>query len=268
MPDVHARVRSALAGSSVDSDVIDELALHADTTYEALRADGTSEPEAIARIDQLIDGWRTDPTSLRRVTRAAAVVPPAEFTSLWSGGRADALYGLRLLRAKPGYAAVTILTIALGVGAATTLFSVAYGVLLRPLPWGDTGRLVRLSESRGGREGRVPGTMMNGSYLAWADAPQTLDAIGYYSGENAFTLTGDGEATRIPVSRTTPSTIRLLGVAPIRGRIFEDTDGRSRNDQPSVVLISYALWEQRLGLRDDIVGQPLVLDGLQHTIVG
>jgi putative ABC transport system permease protein len=180
----------------------------------------------------------------------------------------DVIYGLRLLRKSPGYAAVTILTIALGVGAVTTLFSVAYGVLLRPLPWGNTERLVRLSESRGGREGRVPGTMMNGSYLAWADAPQTLEAIGYYSGDNQATLTGAGEATRIAYSRVTPSTIQLLGVGPVRGRIFEAAEVASRSDRPSVVLVSYALWEQRLGRREDIVGQPLVLDGMQHTIVG
>src|SRR5262245_54260727 len=94
----------------------------------------------------------------------------------------DFAYGVRVLRAKPGHTLLTILTIAIGVGAVTTLLSVAYGVLLRPLPWGDTERLVRLSETRGGKEGRVPGTMMNGTYLAWADAPQTLDAIGYYGG--------------------------------------------------------------------------------------
>ena len=80
----------------------------------------------------------------------------------------------------------------------TTLFSVAYGVLLRPLPWGNTERLVRLSETRGGREGRVPGTMMNGSYLAWADAPQTLEAIGYYSGDNQATLTGPARRRGLP----------------------------------------------------------------------
>jgi putative ABC transport system permease protein len=180
----------------------------------------------------------------------------------------DVIYGLRLLRKSPGYAAVTILTIALGVGAVTTLFSVAYGVLLRPLPWGNTERLVRLSETRGGREGRVPGTMMNGSYLAWADSPQTLDAIGYYSGDNQATLTGAGEATRLAYSRVTPSTIQLLGVSPVRGRIFEAGEVATRSDRPSVVLVSYALWEQRLGRREDIVGQPLVLDGMQHTIVG
>lgn len=268
MPEINARVRSAFVGSPVDPDVIDELALHAEATFDALRADGVSEPDAIARIDQLIDGWRRDPLALRRVTRTAAVVPPGESRAMFSGVWADALYGLRLLRAKPGYAAVTILTIALGVGAVTTLFSVAYGVLLRPLPWGDTERLVRLTETRAGREGRVPGTMMNGSYLAWADAPQTLEGIGYYSGENPMTLTGVGEATRIPVSRATPSTLQLLGVTPIRGRTFAVTDGARLNTEPSVVLIAYALWEQRLGLREDIVGQPLVLDGVQHTIIG
>jgi putative ABC transport system permease protein len=263
------RIRSAFAGSAVDPDILEELAQHAEATYDALRADGASEADALARIDQLIEGWRTDPVALRRIVkRAVAVIPAADSKSILAGAWSDALYGLRLLRSKPGYAAVTILTIALGVGAATTLFSVAYGVLLRPLPWGNTDRLVRLSETRGGKEGRVPGTMMNGSYIAWAEAPQTLDAIGYYSGENQATLTGAGEATRIPVSRVTPSTIGLLGVRPARGRIFESTDGRSRNDQPSVVLVSYALWEQRLGLRDDIVGQPIVLDGIQHTIVG
>ena len=268
MPDLHARVRSAFASSAIDDDIIDELAQHAESAYDELRADEVSEQEALARIDRLIDGWRTDPKSLQRVVRrSVAVVPPSRSRSWLSGSIADAFYGLRLLRAKPGYAAITILTIALGVGAVTTLFSVAYGVLLRPLPWGRTERLVRLSETRAGRPGRIPGTMMNGSYIAWADAPQTLEAIGYYSNENQVTLTGAGEATRIAMSRVTPSTIELLGIRPVRGRVFDATDGRTGN-QATVALISYGLWEQRFGLRDDIVGQPLVLDGTQHTIIG
>lgn len=263
-------IDAAFAGTALDRDILEELAQHAESTYEALRADGLSEGDASARIEALIAGWRSNPQALRRIVRRAhAVAPPVSSRSnMLAGAMADALYGLRLLRAQPGAALVTILTIALGVGSVTTLFSVAYGVLLRPLPWGDTERLVRLSETRGGREGRVPGTMMNGSYIAWADSPQTLDAIGYYSGDNQATLTGAGEATRIAYSRVTPSTIQLLGVRPVRGRIFEAADRATRNDQPSVVLVSYALWEQRLGLRDDIVGQPLVLDGVQHTIVG
>jgi predicted permease len=263
------QIEAAFTNTGIDRDVLEELAQHAESTYDALRAEGASERDALAKIDQLIDGWRTDPASLQRaIKRATVVTPPSSSGSFLSGAVADAIYGWRLLRSKPGYAAVTILTIALGVGAVTTLFSVAYGVLLRPLPWGDTARLVRFTETRGGKQGRVPGTMMNGSYLAWADAPQTLDSIGYYSGENPTTLTGAGEATRIAVSRATPSTMALLGVKPVRGRIFNADEGRSRNNEGSSVLISYGLWEQRFGKRDDIAGQPIVLDGIQHTIVG
>jgi putative ABC transport system permease protein len=211
-----AHLRDAFHSTALDADIVEELAQHAEATYDELRADGFSEAEALEKVERLIDGWRTNPDSLHRVIkRSVAVIPPAATGAFATGALADVSYGLRLLRKSPGYSTVTILTIALGVGAVTTLFSVAYGVLLRPLPWGDTERLVRLSESRGGREGRVPGTMMNGTYLAWAEAPQTLEAIGYYSGDTPATLTVAGESTRIPFSRVTPSTIALLGVSPL-----------------------------------------------------
>ncbi|HYB96387.1 MAG TPA: hypothetical protein VEC39_15550, partial [Vicinamibacterales bacterium] len=200
------RITHAFArrGATIDPDVVEELAQHAEAACDALRADGIREVDAIAKIDQLIEGWVRDPAALQRaVKRSVAANPPAMTRSLVSAVTADVSYALRLLRKSPAYAAVTIVTIALGVGAVTTLFSVAYGVLMRPLPWGDTDRIVRLVESRGGREGRVPGTMMNGSYLAWADAPQTLEAIGYYSGEAPATLTGAGDATRVQMSRVT-----------------------------------------------------------------
>lgn len=271
MPNWNETLRSAFAmvGTAIDDDILDELAQHAEATYTAMRADGASEADAMANIDRLIEGWRTDSESLKRVIkRPVAVIPPAATRSFAAGAIADIAYGLRLLRKNPGYAAVTVLTVALGTGAVSTLFSVAYGVLLRPLPWGDTERLVRLSETRGGREGRLPGTMMNGSYLAWADAPQTLEAIGYFSGDTPATLTGAGEATRLQLSRVTPSTVALLGVSPTRGRIFEAAEGAGQLGRPSVTLISYALWEQRFALRDDIVGQPIVIDGTQHTVVG
>ena len=83
----------------------------------------------------------------------------------------DLRYGVRLLRRQPGFAAVAILTMALGIGATTMLFSVAYGVLLKPLPWSDAEQLVRVTETREGRTGRVAGTVSNGTFLAWRDQP-------------------------------------------------------------------------------------------------
>ena len=81
----------------------------------------------------------------------------------------DLRHAARLMRREPGYAAIAVLAIALGIGATTTLFSVTYGVLLKPLPWPEPERLVRLEERRGGRTGRIPWTITNGTYLAWRD---------------------------------------------------------------------------------------------------
>jgi putative ABC transport system permease protein len=260
------RIEAAFAGVLIDRDVLDELAQHAESSYAAFRADGLTQSEANARIDELITGWRRDPASLNRaVRRSPAVVPPPAATSAWAGSMADILYALRMLRARPGAGAVTILTVALGVGAVTTLFSVAYGVLLRPLPWGDTERLIRVSETRAGREARIPGTIMNGSYVAWADNPQTIESIGAFS-EPTMTVTGAGDAARIAVARVTPSMLELLRVRPLRGRLFAAGEGRA--NQAGVALLSAGLWEQRYGARDDAIGRMIVLDGQPYTVVG
>jgi putative ABC transport system permease protein len=178
----------------------------------------------------------------------------------------DLVYGLRLLRARPGYAAMTILTIALGVGAVTTLFSVAYGVLLRPLSWANGDGLVRVIESRAGREGRIAGTMMNGSFLAWSESPQTIEGIGGWT-NGALTLNGAGDATRLTVTNVSPSLLTtVLRAQPVRGRLFLPSEGRNGNWR--FVLLSTGIWEQRFGSREDIVGQTIMLDGLPCTVVG
>src|SRR5215471_9507851 len=109
----------------------------------------------------------------------------------------DAQYGLRLLRREPGFALVAILTIALGIGATTTLFSVANGVLLKPLPWHDASSLVSVRETRDGHAGRVAGTVSNGTYLAWKDSnPAAIDGLGGWLTQTQ-TLTGVGDPERL-----------------------------------------------------------------------
>jgi len=266
MRDLHTRIRAAFERVAVDPDILEELTQHAEATDAALRADGASEPEAIEKIDQLIEGWRRDPQSLRRVSkRAPVVIPPASSSAFASGAWADAIYGWRLLRSRPGYTAIAILTIALGVGAVTTVFSVAYGVLLRPLPWASGDNLVRIIESRGGKQGRIPGTMLNGSYLAWSDAPQTIEHIAAWS-DGIVTLTGFGDAARISVASITPSLFDVVSAQPIRGRAFAAGEGAAGN--AGYAILSSGLWEQRFGRRDDIVGQPILLDGTPYVVVG
>ena len=123
---------------------------------ETLRADGCDAGEAERRVDDLIDVWVREAADLRRrPKRAPAIPPPAAGGVSLAGLMQDLRYGVRLLRRQPGFAAVAILTMALGIGATTMLFSVAYGVLLKPLPWSDADQLVRVTETREGRTGRV-----------------------------------------------------------------------------------------------------------------
>lgn len=266
MRDFQRHIEIAFAGTSLERDILEELAQHAESTYDEFRAEGLTAGEASARIESLIAGWRTDPSSLQRlVRRAPAIAPPASSRSLLSGALADLRYGVRLLRAQRGTAALTILTVALGVGAVTTLFSVAHGVLLRPLSWATGDGLVRIVESRGGRQGRVPGTMMNGSYLAWAEAPQTIEGIGSWT-EGAVTLTGAGDATRVIVTNVSPSLLEVLQAKPLRGRLFLPAEGRDGNWR--LAILSQGIWEQRFSAREDIIGQTIMLEGGPATVVG
>src|SRR5437762_1700983 len=121
----------------------------------------------------------------------------------WTGLVHDVWYGLRLLRRQPGFALIAILTIALGVGAATTLFSVTYGVLLKPLPWPEADRLVRLSESRKGHEPRIRGTITNGTYIEWHAQPTTIEEIGGWMNVATTAIGGSGESTRLQTAAVT-----------------------------------------------------------------
>jgi predicted permease len=177
----------------------------------------------------------------------------------------DLRYGFRLVRRQPGFAAVAMLTMALGIGATTTLFSVAYGVLLKPLPWAAAEDLVRITETRQGRTGRVPGTMSNATFYAWRDHPATIEDVGGWLTQ-AATLTGAGEPSRIPIIPTTPGLFPLLRARPLLGRLFNEGEGG--RDDPGVVILSYGLWQERFGGRPDALGQVIQLDVKPYTIVG
>jgi putative ABC transport system permease protein len=177
----------------------------------------------------------------------------------------EARFGVRLLRREPGFALVAVLTIALGVGATTTLFSVAYGVLLKPLPWAAGDGLMRVTETRQGRTGRIRGTVSNGTYLAWAEQPETIEDIGGWLTQTR-TLTGAGEPERLQCPAVTASLLAVLRARPLLGRSFERGEGA--RGQRGVALLSFGVWQSRFGGRTDVVGQSLELDSVPYTIVG
>jgi putative ABC transport system permease protein len=180
--------------------------------------------------------------------------------------RQDLRFAARTFVRSPGFAAVTIVTMALSIGATTTLFSLAYGVLMRPLPWLEPDRLVRLQETRGGRVARIPWTISNGTYLSWREQPKTVEEIGGWLRSRPMTLTSSGEAERFLVGSVTPSLMRVLRVEPHIGRVFLDSDlGAGR---PNVVVLGFGLWQRRFGGSPDVIGEIVRLDGQPYTVIG
>jgi hypothetical protein len=140
------------ASHTPDDDVIEELAQHARAMYEAARADGCSRDEADRRLADQLDRWRIEASALRHPSHRPPAVepPPAESSSRLTGLAQDVRYAARLVRRQPRHALLTILTMAVGIGATTVLFSVTYGVLMKPLAWPHSDRIVVLKETRGG----------------------------------------------------------------------------------------------------------------------
>ncbi|PYV18323.1 MAG: hypothetical protein DMG07_04100, partial [Acidobacteria bacterium] len=269
MPEWSGFIRELLtaAGQTLDDDVVEELSQHAAATYQAARAEGGSHEEARREVEALVTSWCVDAAALRRRPRRPPIVeaPPSSSPFL-AGILHDVRYGARLLKREPGYTLVAIVTMALGIGVATTLFSVAYGVFLRPLPWPDAERLVRVTETRQGRSARIRGTISNGTYLAWSGGPATIEALGGWRRDSRTTLTGEGDPERLDIILATPSLFTVLHARPLLGRLFAPDEGAP--GQSAVVILAFGLWQQRFGGRADIIGRAIRLDGRAHTVVG
>ena len=251
----------------LDDDVLEELAQHAASTYAAARAEGLTTDEATIRVDGQIDAWLANPALLqRRARRAPAVTPPPA-----SGGRLasiaqDARYAWRLLGRQPVYASLVVATMALGIAATTAIGSVAYGVLLKPLPWADGPRLVRLYETRQGSTRRFNPMMTNATFLAWRESPSAaLDAIEAWTGRRAV-VGSDEQPERVQIAGVTSGLLNVVGGTPLLGRLFEPADAEP--GRPPVVVLSYGLWQERFGGAADVVGRTLRIGGTAHTIVG
>ena len=244
------------ASQTPDGDVIEELAQHVRAMYEAARADGCSHEDADRRVADQLDRWRVDAGALQHQSHRLLVVapPPAVSSSRFTGLAQDVRYAARLLRRQPRHALLTILTMALGIGATTVLFSVAYGVLMKPFPWPHADRIVVLRETRGGSAPRF-GAFTNAAYLAWREEAATIEHIAAWS-QRLVTLTGVGEPERIRITSATATLFPLLGARPLVGSFFEQRDETS----PMIVL-SEGLWRQRFSADPAVLGRSVHLDG-------
>ncbi len=182
--------------------------------------------------------------------------------TLWQ----DFRHSLRLLGKHRGFTAVAVVTLALGIGANTAIFSVVNAVLLRPLPYPGAERLLRVAEQRPGlRSPRGGSFMTNETFHAWRESSQTLEGLAAY-GSRSYTLTGQGEPARVRGSIVSPAIFPMLRVAPLLGTLF--AQGTDRPGADRVALLSEAAWDRRFARDPAIVGRAMILDGSQYTIVG
>jgi predicted permease len=176
----------------------------------------------------------------------------------------DLRFGVRMLTKRPGFTLVAIITLALGIGANTAIFSVVNTILLQPLPYKDADRLVMIWED-GTQQGFPRNSTTPANFIDWRDQNQVFEGMAAL-GRESFNLTGTGEPEKIDGRRVSANLFDLLGVEPHLGRAFlpeEDQPGGSR-----VVIMGHGLWQRRFGSDTDIIGKPLNLNGESFTVVG
>jgi putative ABC transport system permease protein len=175
----------------------------------------------------------------------------------------DIRFGLRSLRKNRGFTAVAIITLALGIGATTAIFTVVNAVLLRPLPYPHPEELVYVQEILGNFG--LQDFVLSNQFAAWRDRSKTLRQVAAYMSAQ-FNLTGGGAPERVNAGMATSSFFALLGVHPVAGRTFLPGD-----DSPGsalVAILSEALWKRRFGSDPSVVGKGITLDGKSYTVVG
>ena len=177
--------------------------------------------------------------------------------------RHDLRYAVRGLRSSPGFTAVALLTLAMGIGASTTIFSVANAVLLRPFPYHEPERIVRLYETN-------PSTdtyrVSEPNYLDWRQRVRSMSQLAAFT-ERIASLLGDGDPEQLNALAVTPSFFSLLGVRPALGRVFGDEEAKP-GAEARVVLLSYAFWQTRFGSDPGVVGRTLNLSGVSSEVIG
>lgn len=175
---------------------------------------------------------------------------------------ADLRYSVRVLRRTPGFTAVAVLTLALGIGSATAVYAVADAVLLRPFPYPDMHRIALLMES--GANGQ-PMSVAWPNFVDWQAQNHVFDELGVYRSA-VVTMTGSDEAERLSGAHVSSSVFATLGIPPAKGRSFGSADDEANTAR--VAIISERLWRNRFASRESIVGERVILNSQTYEIVG
>jgi predicted permease len=257
-PDRHREPRRA---TDIEAELDEELRFHLDMRREEYEASGATPDEAGRRALRKFgdvsfiraEALTIDQRLNRRAARAETM----------SALLQDVRYALRTIRLTPAFTAVATLTLALGIGVTTVMFSVVDGVLLRPLPYASAERLVSLSEFQE-TGGEIPAAFPE--YLLWKEQSRSvLSELGAWF-QAQTPLSGSGEAEMLQGERMSANLPAMLGVTPLLGRSFRSEEELASAEP--VVMISEGLWRRRFAADSTIIGRPLTLGGRPFTVIG
>jgi putative ABC transport system permease protein len=245
-----ARLRGLLGIRKADVEFADEIQAHLDLLTERYIRQGMTRDEAAATARRQFGNV----TMLKEANREMRGMRFIETLIQ------DVRYGLWMLSRNPGFTFVAVLTLALGIGANTAIFSVVNAALLRPLPYQESQRLVWISKVDGGDEGQDPPV-----YLEWRSESKTLDYLAAFNLESTF-LTGRGRPEQLDSISATVDLFQALSVAPRLGRAFSPEECRPGGAR--VVILSHDFWQRRFGGDLAIIGQSLTIEGESRMVIG
>jgi putative ABC transport system permease protein len=252
------RIGSFLRGRSHraadDRDLDSEVRAHAEMLADEKVQQGMSSQEARRAARLEMGGIE----QVKEEVRGAR--PGVWLETFWQ----DVRFGARTLRKNPGFTAVAVLTLALGIGANTAIFSVVEGVLLRPLPYKDPSRLVMVSE-KNLKRGFPEFDVTPPDFIAWRAQNQVFSSMAAIRGHD-YALTGAGTAEREQAAEVSPEFFGILGVPPELGRGLQASDDDP--GKPPAVVISHRLWRDELAGDPHVIGRVLALDSKPYTVVG
>jgi putative ABC transport system permease protein len=248
-----SRIGAMFRRKKLDRELEDELRAHLEMAAEENRRRGMNTEEARRKAMRDFGGV----TQVRETVRMREGVPFVENL------RRDGLYALRQMRKSPGFAAVVIITLALGIGANTTVFSIVDAVMLRPLPYAQPQRLVDV-ESREVNGTYVSGAVCYPDFFDWRAQNHSFEHLVSYH-DQSLTLTGVERAVHLDGEVVSWDLLPLLGVQPELGRGFGPEEEKLGT---RVVLISHALWASQFGSDPSVMGRTMHLSGEAYTVIG
>ena len=248
------RLRALTGRARVEREIDTELRDHEDRLAERLEREGLARDAARREAQRRLG----DAVRLRE---AAYDVRGGGFVE---SVLHDVRYGWRTLRRNPGFTIAALLTLALGIGANSAIFSVASGVLLRPLPYPDPNRLAMVWMTNS-RINLLEDWHSFPNYWDYRTQNTTFDDMAVFNGTSR-TLTGEGDPDRLIGAHGSAHLFDVLGVRPIRGRVYSEAEDRPGANR--VVVLSHGLWQRRFGGRDDAIGKKIDLSGITTEIIG